>query len=255
MVRGKHVPRRFNRVTSLPSRALRQKGHCVRIAVVSDIHGNLPALEAVLKDLPTVAPDDVWCGGDIAWGAPWASECIAQVREQGWTTIKGNTDIWITGDPQTVESPEDRVQLAELAQAHDISADDERWLLNLPLGHSGPGSILLVHASPESPFSAPQPEDPASHFEIYESRASLVVYGHIHRAFMRRLKEGTLVCNSGAVGLPKDGDSACYLVIDQQGSDFVMRHRRVDFDRNAAIEEAERLGGPVAELFLENMRG
>jgi predicted phosphodiesterase len=227
----------------------------VRIAVVSDIHGNLPALEAVLKDLQVVAPDDVWCGGDVAWGAPWASECIAHVREQDWTSVKGNTDVWITGDPQTVESAGDRARLTELAQAHDIAADDERWLLNLPTGHSGPGSILLVHASPGSPFSAPEPEDPPSHYEIYEGRASLVVYGHIHRAFTRRLKEGTLVCNTGSIGLPKDGDSACYLVIDQQGPDLVLRHRRVDFDRDAAIGEAERIGGPVANLFVENMVG
>jgi predicted phosphodiesterase len=227
----------------------------MRIAVVSDIHGNLPALEAVLKDLPIVSPDDVWCGGDVAWGGPWASECIGHVREQEWTTVKGNTDIWITGDPQTVESREDRARLAELAQAHDISAEDEKWLLNLPLGHSGPGSILLVHASPGSPFSAPQPEDPSSHFEIYEGRASLVVYGHIHRAFTRRLKEGTLVCNSGSVGFPKDGGSACYLVIDQEGSDFVLRHRRVYYDRHGAIGEAEGIGGAVSDLFIENVRG
>lgn len=225
----------------------------MRIAVVSDIHGNLPALEAVMKDLQIVSPDEVWCGGDVAWGAPWGSECISHVREQGWTTVKGNTDVWITGDPQTVEHAEDRARLAELAQAHDISPDDEQWLLNLPMGHSGSGSILLVHASPKSPFAAPQPEDPSSEFEIYEGRAALIVYGHIHRAFTRRLKEGTLVCNTGSVGLPKDGDSACYLVIDQAGPEMVLRHRRVDFDRAAAISEAERMGGPVADLFVDNL--
>jgi predicted phosphodiesterase len=227
----------------------------LRIAVVSDIHGNLPALEAVLNDLRVVAPDEVWCGGDVAWGAPWGSECIAHVRQQGWTTVKGNTDVWITGDPQTVESADDRTMLTELAQAHDISADDERWLLNLPPGHSGSGSILLVHASPGSPFSAPQPDDPSSEFEVYEGRAALIVYGHIHRAFTRRLKEGTLVCNTGSVGLPKDGDTACYLVIDQKGPELILRHRRVEFDRKAAIEEAERLGGPVADYFIENLLG
>jgi predicted phosphodiesterase len=227
----------------------------LRIAVVSDIHGNLPTLEAVLNDLRVVAPDEVWCGGDVAWGAPWGSECIAHVRQQGWTTVKGNTDVWITGDPQTVESADDRTRLTELAQAHDISADDERWLLNLPTGHSGSGSILLVHASPGSPFSAPQPDDPSSEFEVYEGRAALIVYGHIHRAFTRRLKEGTLVCNTGSVGLPKDGDTACYLVIDQKGPELILRHRRVEFDRKAAIEEAERLGGPVAGYFIENLLG
>ena len=227
----------------------------MRIAVLSDIHGNLPAFEAVLKDLQIVSPDDVWCGGDLAWGAPWGAECIGHVREQGWKTVKGNTDIWITGDPQTIESEEDRKKLAELARAHDISDDDCSWLLNLPVGHSGTASTLLVHASPETPFAAPQPEDPPSEFEPYEGKASLVVYGHIHRAFIRRLKEGTIVCNTGSIGLPKDGDSACYLVIDQNGPDVVLRHRRVYFDRGAAAAEAERIGGPVGEYFIENLRG
>src|ERR687896_1474693 len=89
----------------------------LRIAVVSDIHGNLPALEAVQEDLEEVAPDQVWCGGDLGWGGPWASECIARVRDAGWTAIRGNTDIWITGDPQGLESDEDRAELQSVAAA------------------------------------------------------------------------------------------------------------------------------------------
>ena len=96
----------------------------MRVAIVSDIHGNLPALEAVMKDLEQHQPDQIWCGGDIAWGGPWASECIDLVREAGWTTIKGNSDVWITGDPQTLESPQERAELQEAAAWHDISKDD-----------------------------------------------------------------------------------------------------------------------------------
>lgn len=227
----------------------------MRIAVLGDIHGNLPALEAVLDDLEHQSPDEIWCSGDIGWGAPWASECIAVVREAGWTTVKGNTDVWITGDPQTITSPEQREELQSLAKAHAISAEDAQWLINLPIGHSAAGSILMVHATRESPFSAPQPDAPAAEFLTYEGGASLVVYGHIHEAFVRRLSAGTLVANPGSVGLPKDGRAASYLIVERGGTDLMLRHRRVPFDIDDAIQRAERKGGVLAERFAESMKG
>lgn len=225
----------------------------MRLAVLSDIHGNLVALDAVVKDLERLDPDAVWCGGDLAWGGPWAGECIARVREAGWQTVRGNTDIWITGDPQTVTSPEDRAHLESLAAAHAISDDDARWLLSLPLGQTGPGSVLLVHGTPESPFVGPLPDAEPAEFAPYEGRATMVVYGHVHRAFVRRLADGTIVCNAGSVGFPMDADSACYLILDQNGPEWTVLHRRVDFDRRSVVSEARRLGGPIqasVERFL-----
>jgi predicted phosphodiesterase len=234
--------------------SLSQGSENVRIAVLADIHGNLPALEAVMADVKSQAPDEIWCGGDLAWGGPWASECIAAVRDAGWPTVKGNTDVWITGDPQTISSETERQELAELARDHSISEEDAGWLVNLPIGYSGSGSILLVHASPESPFSAPGPEAPAAEFSIYEGHAALVVYGHVHEAFTRRLSEGTIVANTGSVGLPKDGSTSSYLVIDQHGPDLLMRHRRVRFDIERATAEARKKGGMIAARFVETMQ-
>ena len=223
----------------------------MKIAVLSDIHGNLLALDAVVADIERQGVDDVWCGGDLAWGGPWASECIARVRETGWPTVRGNTDVWITGDPQTIDDPTERARFEEVARAHAISADDAQWLLGLPLGHSGPGSILLVHGTPQSPFTAPQPESPAAEFQPYADHAALVVYGHVHKGFVRRLADGTLVANAGSVGLPMDGETACYLVIDATGPEMTLTHRRVPFDRRAGVAQAKVLGGPVGELYLE----
>lgn len=225
----------------------------MRIAVVSDIHGNLPALEAVLEDLESQAADEVWCGGDLAWGGPWASECVARVREAGWPTVRGNTDVWVTGDPQTVQSEEDRVHVKKMAEAHGLSQDDARWLINLPIGHSGPGSLLLVHATPQSPFVGPMPDAPAGEFEPFEGQAALIVYGHVHRAFVRRLSDGTIVSNAGSVGFPMDADSACYLLIDSKGPEWTLQHRRVFFDRERVLAEGRRLGGVIqasVERFL-----
>jgi predicted phosphodiesterase len=222
----------------------------VRIAILSDIHGNLPAFDAVLTDLETQSPDEVWCGGDLGWAGPWARECIERVRGAGWPTIKGNTDVWITGDLQGVDSDAEREQLGAVARAHDVSEDDARWLIDLPLGHSGPGSLLLVHGTPQSPFDAPMPDAPPSDFEPYANAATLVVYAHVHRAFVRRLADGTIVCNTGSVGMPMDGDTASYLLVDRSGPDLTVRHRRVQFDRDAAIARGRELGGPIGERFL-----
>jgi protein phosphatase len=225
----------------------------VRIAIVSDIHGNLPALEAVVADVEKQSIDEVWCGGDIGWAGPWASECIATVRDGGWTTVKGNADVWITGDPQTVPPGKARTKAERMAHEHAVSEDDARWLLNLPLGHSGPGSILLVHGTPDSQFDAPMPDAPAAEFAPYEGRAAIVVYGHVHRAFVRRLADSTIVCNTGSVGLPMDSDTACYLIVDQRGPEWSLVHRRVNFDREAALARAREMGGVVGATFEELM--
>lgn len=222
----------------------------MRIAVLSDIHGNLLALDAVMTDLEKQSPDEVWCGGDIGWLGPWAAECVQRVRESGWTTVKGNTDVWITGDPQTIEDPVQRSKLGEIAASHAIPEDDARWLVNLPLGHSGPGSMLLVHGTPQSPFDAPDPNAPAAEFAPYESLAGLVIYAHVHKAFMRRLADQTIVANTGAVGLPADGPLASYLLVDNDGSNWTLRHRRVEFDRRGAVAQAKHSRGPEGELFI-----
>ena len=222
----------------------------MRVAIVSDVHGNLPALEAARADIESQGVDEVWCGGDIAFGGPWARECIAAVRGAGWPTVKGNTDVWITGDLQGGIRGGQRRPLAAVAEAHSVSDDDASWLLNLPIGHSGPGSTLLVHGTPDSPFEGPLPDDPGSAFEGYEGRAQLVVYGHVHRAFVRRLKDGTIVANAGSVGLPFDGDTGSYLLVDLEGPDLLLRIRRFTFDRDRAVAEARRVGGPIEGFFL-----
>lgn len=225
----------------------------MRIAVLSDIHGNLPALESALEDLRTQSPDQIWCAGDLGWAGGWARECVELVRAEGWPTVKGNTDVWITGDPQTLESLGDRQEFESIAKGHDLSEDDAAWLLNLPVGHNGPGSLLMVHGTPQSPFDAPMPDAPAADFAPFEDQAALVVYGHVHRAFVRRLAGGGLVCNPGSVGAPMDHSLGSYLVIDRDGVDLTLRHRRIEFDREACRRKAEDVGEPIKGLFLRNL--
>jgi putative phosphoesterase len=223
----------------------------VRIAILSDIHGNLPALEAVMKDVDEQAPDQIWCGGDLGWLGPHASECIAYVRDAGWPTVKGNTDVWIAGDPQTVESEEDRQHHKEVAAQHNISDDDARWLVSLPIGHAGSGSLLMVHGTPDSPFTAPFPDEPPAAFTPFEGKAALVVFGHVHVPFVRQLSDGTVVANPGSVGLPADGATASYMLVDQHGPGWTIRHRRVAFDVASVVEQARAFGGRAGERFAD----
>jgi hypothetical protein len=171
------------------------------------------------------------------------------VRAAGWRSIKGNTDAWIAGDVPGV-TEEQRAEVDEFARAHQISEEDARWLAELPIGHSGPGSVLLVHATPRSAFDAPLPDAPAADFAPYEDAATLVVYGHVHRAFVRRLTGGTLVSNTGSVGLPMDGELASYMLVDRDGPELTVRHRRVAFDRAETTRRARSRGGPVADRFV-----
>lgn len=222
----------------------------MRVAIVSDIHGNLMALDAVVTDIEKQSVDQVWCGGDLGWGGPWASECIKRVRDYGWPTVRGNADVWITGDPQTITDPERRSTFEEVARQHAIDSEDAKWLLGLPIGHSGPGSLLLVHGTPQSPFDAPGPDSPPAAFAVFEGQAGLTVFGHVHKAFTHRMSDGTLVVNSGSVGLPLDGETACYLIVENTGPELTLVHRRVPFDRRACMAQAKVMGGPASELFL-----
>ena len=226
----------------------------MRIAIVADIHGNLTALEAVVKDIEEQTPDQVWCGGDLGWLGPRANECIAYVRDAGWPTVRGNTDVWIAGDPQTVEDEDDRRLYQDVAAQHNISDDDARWLVGLPIGHTGPGSLLMVHGTPDSPFTAPFPEEPPAAFTPYEGKAGLVIFGHVHVPFVRQLSDGTVVANPGSVGLPADGTTASYMLIDQTGADWTIRHRRVEFDVDSVVEQAQAFGGPAAERFIHLLK-
>jgi predicted phosphodiesterase len=225
----------------------------VKIAVVSDIHGNLLALDAVVSDLEKQGVDEVWCGGDIGWAGPWAAECISRVREYGWKSVRGNADVWITGDPQTVSNPDQRARFEQIAKEHAIAEEDAQWLLGLPVGYSGVGSMLLVHGTPQSPFVAPQPEAPAAEFAPYEGQAALVIFAHVHRAYVRQLRDGTLVANTGSVGLPMDGEMACYLIVDHSGPEITLVHRRIPYDRRGAIAQSRAEGGAASELFLDLM--
>lgn len=224
-----------------------------RIAIVSDVHGNLVALEAVLRDLGEQAPDLVLHGGDLAVVGPRPAEVVDRVRELAWIGVLGNVDEvpWNPSLEASVRASAPGLQRwldVMFGQLGPWAADrlgEERlaWLHALPAQHDE-GALRLVHASPGNLWRAPAPD--ASPEELAETYGGLggqlVVYGHIHRPYVTETDRLT-VANAGASGFPWDGDPrASYLLVDD-GRPAV---RRVPYDVEAARRDAHDAGHPLA---------
>jgi predicted phosphodiesterase len=217
----------------------------VLIAIVSDIHGNLVALEAVIADLDREAPDLIVHGGDLSVIGPRPAEVIDLIRDKGWPGVLGNTDELIVDASTRAEQERKAPKLRDWLEvlygtlgpwARSRLRDEQiSWLAGLPREWRREG-VVLFHAAPRDLWRAPREE--ASDDELRETygdlNARLAVYGHIHRPFVRRL-DGLTVANSGSDGLPYDGDwRPSYLLVDA-GVPVV---RRVEYDLERAALDA-----------------
>lgn len=228
----------------------------MRIAVLSDIHGNLAALDAVLADLARHRPDLVLHGGDLAALGPRPAEVIDRIRELGWAGVAGNWDLALgpTGDSRIGALPESfRSLFAPLASWTREQIGQERiaWLATLPLEYRHP-QLLLLHASPTDLWSAP-PTDAGDRVlaETYGGlSARQVVYAHIHHPFVRRIGDLT-VANTGSVGLPYDADPrASYLLL----SDGAPAIQRVEYDVEREVADLQAAGFPAPAWLAQVQR-
>lgn len=233
----------------------------MRLAIVSDIHGNLTALEAVIADIERRGVDRVVHGGDLALVGCRPAEVIDRVRELGWPGIVGNTDelLWRPQEHavQARNAPKLRKLLRalfdEYAPATRELLGDERiaWLRRLPSEHRD-GELALVHASPGDLWRAPQAdaEDAELAATYGPCDAQVVVYGHIHRPYVRRLGQ-LLVANSGSVGSPFDGDPrASYLLVNSDAAQVV----RVEYDIEREVAAVLHSNYPDARRIAEMQR-
>ncbi len=231
----------------------------MRIAIVSDIHGNRAAFEAVLADLRQSSPDLILHGGDLADTGSSPREIVDHIRNLGWQGVAGNTDQMLsapeTFDEFATQSP--KLQplwsvLRKMAAATREALGEERiaWLGGLPLTQIY-GPIALVHASPESPWRAPGPE--ASDAELQSVYGPLgqpiAVYGHIHRPYIRSIP-GMIVVNTGSVGLSYDGDRrAAYLLLDESKPEI----RRVEYDVSRELKALSICGFPHTDWVASSL--
>ena len=225
----------------------------MRIAIVSDVHGNRRAFEAVLADLREVAPDLVVHGGDLAAGGSHPAEVVDRIRELGWAGICGNTDEMLWAPKKLTEFAAGLPQLARVfAMVGDgipwtverLGEERLRWLESLPKEYAGEG-FRLVHASPGDLWRCPMPG--ASEEELRRVYgglgAKVVVHAHVHVPYVRRFGH-LIVANTGSVSQSYDGDTrASYLMIDGEELEI----RRVEYDVRAAAEDVRKCGVPHGE--------
>ena len=225
----------------------------MKVAIVSDVHGNAVAFDAVLEDLGREAPDLVLHGGDLATNGPRPAEVVDRVRALGWPGVRGNTDElpWDPAVETAVRAGAPRMgawldvlfgRLGPWA-AERLGAERMAWLRALPERHDE-GDLRLVHASPGNLWRAPMPDaDRGELARIYGPLGGrIAVYGHIHRPFVAET-DLVHVANSGSAGQPWDGDPrASYLLVE----DGRPRVQRVPYDVDAAARDAAQAGFPLA---------
>jgi predicted phosphodiesterase len=202
------------------------------MALLYDVHGNRPALEAVLADARGAAADRFLLGGDYALFGPWPAETVAALRElEDCTWIRGNVDRW-SADPD--DAPDDEVLQGAIADCRGALGAE----LAAELGALSEQTVIegtrYCHASPISDLRSFMPAATDEDDELLGGASERrVVFGHTHLQFRRFRSGGVELLNPGSVGLPLDGDRrAAYALVHADDS---IELRRVPYDHQASI--------------------
>jgi len=233
-----------------------------KIAVVSDVHGNLPALEAVLEDAAHHGAERVWNLGDMLGYAPFPNEVIGKLREANSVSIIGNYDLKVLAFKQKQSRWKQRKMPEKYAafawNDEHLSRSTRAYLELLPqqrlLEVSG-RSVLLVHGSPAAIDDFLGVDTPEARLAELADMADvdLIACGHSHEAFVRHVRDVWFV-NPGSVGRPEGGDwRASYALLEWSRGDLHAGHRRVgyDIDRVARAVHAAGLPEDFIKVFRE----
>jgi predicted phosphodiesterase len=221
------------------------------LALLYDVHGNLPALEAVLDDAAGRGAQGFLLGGDYALMGAWPLESVERLRELDAVWIRGNVDRWTAAPDEAPAEVQGAIARCRELLGEDLVAE----LAALPESHTEEG-VLFCHGSPVSDVRSFAPEPGEEDAELLLGvEARRVVFGHTHVAFMREGPGGVELLNPGSVGIPLDGDHrAAYALVAGDGT---VEQRRVAYDHAAsAAAVRERLGeaGEVAARRIEQAR-
>lgn len=208
----------------------------MRVGLISDIHANWVALNAVLSDMPPV--DCLVCAGDVVGYNPWPADCIEIVREREIPTVMGNHDRAVASD--TTFRFNSMAKAGVEHARNELSDEQLEWLAALPeerteLG----GSIKIVHGHPDDPDHYTYPEEFSP---VLLGEEELLVLGHTHIQAHAIYEEG-IVCNPGSVGQPRDEDPrAAYAVVDLDRRE--VKEHRVEYDIDAVLKAVKTVGLP-----------
>jgi predicted phosphodiesterase len=219
------------------------------LAVLYDIHGNLPALDAVLEETRLAGADRYLLGGDYAPFGAWPAETVARLRELDATWIRGNVDRWVD-DPGADDIP-DAVRGAIGRCRELLDAETIAELGALP-AEVAVGGVRYCHASPLSDMRSFAPEaGPEDEELLAGAEEARVVFGHTHLQFSRVGGIGTELVNPGSVGIPLDGDHrAAFALAHPDGR---IELRRVEYDFQASADAVREVLGDVGGTFARRI--
>ena len=209
----------------------------MRLGVLSDIHGNRVALDAVLDDMPPV--DGLLCAGDVVGYNPWHADCVAAMRERDVPCVMGNHDRAVaTGTAFRFNS----MAGAGVEHARETLSDDQiEWLADLPDERVACDSrVKIVHGHPDDPDRYTYPDQFSPRLLDEED---VLIMGHTHVQGHEQYGEG-IVMNPGSVGQPRDGDPrAAYAVLDLNV--LTVEEHRVEYDVSAVQRAVAEAGLPA----------
>jgi putative phosphoesterase len=226
------------------------------VAVITDIHGNLHALEAVLSRIETLGIEDAYCGGDLVGYGPWPNEVCRLLEERAVPTIYGNYDHSIARDMEdcgcAYRDPHEQAlgerSIAWTLEHTDPASKDFMRELPFDLRFELAGKrVRLVHGSPRKVNEYLFEDKPAHTFERIARGAEcdVLVFGHTHKPWIHEYG-GVLFVNCGSVGKPKDGDPrGGFAVLEDAGGEVEARIERFEYDVDRVAREIGPSGLPA----------
>ena len=239
-----------------------------RIALLGDVHANLPALEAVLSHAHSLGVTGIWNIGDFVGYGPFPDEVVTLLQQEGATSIIGNYDLKVLKFPKREkkwrQSKHPQKWLAFQWAYQHLSEPSRLILESLPeevVLEEGGKRFLLTHGSPASIDEALSPDTPESRLrellnlarERHQPPIDAVICGHSHQPFARQVEAAWFI-NTGTVGRPDDGDPrACYAILSIRPQSIQVEHYRVEYDVARAVEAIQTNGLPenFAQMLIQ----
>ena len=220
----------------------------MRVAILSDLHGNAVALEACLADLAAAGgAERIVAAGDLCMDGPRPRKVLKRLKDAGAHVVRGNTDRMIALDDPAQYAEAERESI--MWQRGALGQDWVAWLgaapLTVAIGTSADG-LLITHATPAKDDEHVWPD--ASDEQLERITAGIVqrtiAFGHLHVPYVRTWRDRVFV-NVASAGLPKDGDPrAHYAILTQQNGGWSVRSRRVAFDVGKVERQIRKSGMP-----------
>jgi putative phosphoesterase len=226
-----------------------------KVAIVTDVHGNVPALEAALTRISELGAADIYCGGDLVGYGPRPNEVCRTIEERGIPTIYGNYDYAIARNLDDCgcfyPTPRDE-EIGQASVAWTLEHTDERskrFMHDLPFDlrfELGGRPVRLVHGSPRKVNEyLLEDRDPRTFERIAQNAdCDILLFGHTHKPWMKEYG-GVLFVNCGSVGKPKDGDPrAGFALLEAGDGDVRVSIERVPYDVDQVEDEVRSVGLP-----------